>query len=195
MVGATSVTNPVNDDEEGPKLEDFLGSCYSNSPPGDETKVYCQNQEDSKINVNEAPNFSNPNGEVEANPTDPSHHQSLIQPYSHYYANPQSGALVPCTSGMYKSWLGQTIVVPYAEEKSPSDQDNGSNNFQSNLSLTMSPSLQNGGVVPISHMQIVESKKRPGGKSSTREPVTRKSIDTFGQRTSQYRGVTRYTTL
>lgn len=192
MVGATSVTNPVNDDEEGPKLEDFLGSCYSNSPPGDETKVYCQNQEDSKINVNEAPNFSNPNGEVEANPTDPSHHQSLIQPYSHYYANPQSGALVPCTSGMYKSWLGQTIVVPYAEEKSPSDQDNGSNNFQSNLSLTMSPSLQNGGVVPISHMQIVESKKRPGGKSSTREPVTRKSIDTFGQRTSQYRGVTRH---
>ena len=28
-------------------------------------------------------------------------------------------------------------------------------------------------------------------KSHAREPVPRKSIDTFGQRTSQYRGVTR----
>ncbi|PKA65972.1 AP2-like ethylene-responsive transcription factor ANT [Apostasia shenzhenica] len=39
------------------------------------------------------------------------------------------------------------------------------------------------------------SKKRPHGKGSEKQPVHRKSIDTFGQRTSQYRGVTRFTAL
>ncbi|XP_057977309.1 AP2-like ethylene-responsive transcription factor AIL1 [Malania oleifera] len=37
-----------------------------------------------------------------------------------------------------------------------------------------------------------DSRKRPVGKSLAREPVPRKSLDTFGQRTSQYRGVTRH---
>jgi AP2-like factor, ANT lineage len=37
------------------------------------------------------------------------------------------------------------------------------------------------------------SKKRPSGKSgSNKQSVHRKSIDTFGHRTSQYRGVTRF---
>lgn len=44
---------------------------------------------------------------------------------------------------------------------------------------------------------IVVGEKRSGGDDKSpvgaagREPVPRKSIDTFGQRTSQYRGVTR----
>ena len=37
----------------------------------------------------------------------------------------------------------------------------------------------------------LETKKRGHGKVGTKQPVHRKSIDTFGQRTSQYRGVTR----
>ncbi|KAL6637940.1 hypothetical protein ACP70R_025512 [Stipagrostis hirtigluma subsp. patula] len=36
------------------------------------------------------------------------------------------------------------------------------------------------------------SKKRGGAVAGTKQPVHRKSIDTFGQRTSQYRGVTRH---
>ncbi|XP_008228202.1 PREDICTED: AP2-like ethylene-responsive transcription factor AIL1 [Prunus mume] len=195
-MGATSVTDP--NDEGGPKLEDFLGSCYTSSPPPSETKVYnCQStQQDqnpetiSQINVNEAPNFNTTTNNGEDNNNN--HH--LIQPYSHYCTlNPPS--LVQ-SNGMYKSWLGQT--VPFSNEKSTPRGDhhqaNGNSFHQSHLSLTMSPSLQQNGnnMGGISQLQIVESKKRPVGKSAAREPVPRKSIDTFGQRTSQFRGVTRH---
>ncbi|CAL2245018.1 unnamed protein product [Prunus armeniaca] len=195
-MGATSVTDP--NDEGGPKLEDFLGSCYTSSPPPSETKVYnCQStQEDqnpetiSQINVNEAPNFNTTTNNGEDN----NNNNHLIQPYSHYCTlNPPS--LIQ-SNGMYKSWLGQT--VPFSDEKSTPRGDhhqaNGNSFHQSSLSLTMSPSLQQNGnnMGGISQMQIVESKKRPVGKSAAREPVPRKSIDTFGQRTSQFRGVTRH---
>lgn len=189
------VTDP--NDEGGPKLEDFLGSCYSSSPPPSETKVYnCQStQQDqnpetiSQINVNEAPNFNTTTNNGEDN----NNNNHLIQPYSHYCTlNPPS--LIQ-SNGMYKSWLGQT--VPFSDEKSTPRGDhhqaNGNSFHQSSLSLTMSPSLQQNGnnMGAISQLQIVESKKRPVGKSAAREPVPRKSIDTFGQRTSQFRGVTR----
>uniref|UniRef100_A0A2N9G3R7 AP2/ERF domain-containing protein n=1 Tax=Fagus sylvatica TaxID=28930 RepID=A0A2N9G3R7_FAGSY len=178
-MGAT--TNP---NEEGPKLEDFLGCCYSNSPP-DETKVYCQTQDDqnSKINVNIAPNF-NTNGEIESGDNNLTTQSPLLQPYNHYNETPQT---LMTSNGMYKSWLGQT---PFSDAKS-STQANGCS-FQS-LSLTMSPSPENG-IAAISPLQVVadHNRKRPVSKSLAREPVPRKSIDTFGQRTSQYRGVTRH---
>ncbi|KAL5059485.1 hypothetical protein RYX36_031090 [Vicia faba] len=62
----------------------------------------------------------------------------------------------------------------------------------------MGPSVPNGvsvgGVGAISNVQMNEDpRKRSLSKSSSaREPIPRKSIDTFGQRTSQYRGVTRH---
>lgn len=68
------------------------------------------------------------------------------------------------------------------------------------LSLSMSPGSQSSCVtVPtqISNsnnndsVTVVEVKKRGSGKLGQKQPVHRKSIDTFGQRTSQYRGVTR----
>ncbi|KAB1218363.1 AP2-like ethylene-responsive transcription factor AIL1 [Morella rubra] len=178
---AMGATNP---NEEGPKLEDFLGCCYSNSPP-DENKVYCQTQEDhsqnnvSKINVNIAPSF-NANGEIEPeeNLSTPS---PLLQPYP-YNENPQT---LLTSNGMYKSWLGQTLF----SDGKPFAEANGCT-FQS-LSLTMSPSAQNG-LDPISPLPMTDNRKRPVAKTLTREPVPRKSIDTFGQRTSQYRGVTRH---
>jgi AP2-like factor (ANT lineage) len=42
---------------------------------------------------------------------------------------------------------------------------------------------------------VVEAKKRGHGKVGKKQPVHRKSIDTFGQRTSQFRGVTRLVSL
>lgn len=184
---------------EAPKLEDFLGCCYSNSS-------------DDRVNVNAPPSF-NSNGEMEADPS------LQIQPYHHHYSETpqtlitatqiqqQCGSNPSHGSGLYhvpfdhsatsvsgfKSWLRQT---PFSGEKSSSasaDQQNNCN-FQS-LSLTMSPSSQHGGVTAVSSpvQAPPDSRKRPvGGKSLAREPVPRKSIDTFGQRTSQYRGVTRY---
>nr|QNI23748.1 AP2/ERF transcription factor [Camptotheca acuminata] len=67
------------------------------------------------------------------------------------------------------------------------------------LNLSMSPGSQSSCVtasrqiVPVGTECIaMDTKKRGSSKVATKQPVHRKSIDTFGQRTSQYRGVTRH---
>ncbi|XP_050159929.1 AP2-like ethylene-responsive transcription factor ANT isoform X3 [Malus sylvestris] len=69
------------------------------------------------------------------------------------------------------------------------------------LTLSMSPGSQSSCVTAprqISPTQtecavaVIETKKRGCGKLGQKQPVHRKSIDTFGQRTSQFRGVTRH---
>ena len=66
------------------------------------------------------------------------------------------------------------------------------------LSLSMSPGSQSSCVTAPRQISpaatecvAMETKKRGPGKVGQKQPVHRKSIDTFGQRTSQYRGVTR----
>lgn len=58
----------------------------------------------------------------------------------------------------------------------------------------MSPTSAQNRLDSISPVQVsTDNRKRPAvAKTLPREPVPRKSIDTFGQRTSQFRGVTRY---
>ncbi|KAL9387683.1 hypothetical protein Peur_020807 [Populus x canadensis] len=102
------------------------------------------------------------------------------------YSNSPSNESASSVSG-FKSWLRQT--APFSSSgKSPIEANNS--NFQS-LLLTMSPCSQNG-LATISPLQVVDNRKRPVVKSLAKEPVSHKSIDTFGQRTSQYRGVTRH---
>ncbi|CAK9312493.1 unnamed protein product [Citrullus colocynthis] len=67
------------------------------------------------------------------------------------------------------------------------------------LSLSMSPGSQSSSFTASGQISptggdggAVETKKRGAGKLCQKQPVHRKSIDTFGQRTSQYRGVTRH---
>lgn len=67
------------------------------------------------------------------------------------------------------------------------------------LSLSMSPGSQSSCVTAPRQISptgaecvAIETKKRGSGKVAQKQPVHRKSIDTFGQRTSQYRGVTRH---
>ncbi|GFP84083.1 ap2-like ethylene-responsive transcription factor ant [Phtheirospermum japonicum] len=67
------------------------------------------------------------------------------------------------------------------------------------LSLSMSPGSQSSCVTasthisPADHCEAIETKKRGSQKlGQNKQTVHRKSIDTFGQRTSQYRGVTRH---
>ncbi|GAB4839268.1 hypothetical protein Ancab_028795 [Ancistrocladus abbreviatus] len=74
----------------------------------------------------------------------------------------------------------------------------GSADFQS-LTLSMSPGSQSSCVTAPSQISpsgtdsmAMETKKRGLGKVDQKQPVHRKSIDTFGQRTSQYRGVTKH---
>ncbi|KAB5557023.1 hypothetical protein DKX38_007932 [Salix brachista] len=66
------------------------------------------------------------------------------------------------------------------------------------LSLSMSPGSQSSCITAPRHISpagtecvAIETKKRGPVKVGQKQPVHRKSIDTFGQRTSQYRGVTR----
>ncbi|KAK2391854.1 AP2 ethylene-responsive transcription factor ANT [Trifolium repens] len=67
------------------------------------------------------------------------------------------------------------------------------------LSLSMSPGSQSSCVTAPSQISptgtesvTMDAKKRGAAKLGQKQPVHRKSIDTFGQRTSQYRGVTRH---
>ncbi|XP_050208254.1 AP2-like ethylene-responsive transcription factor ANT [Mercurialis annua] len=68
------------------------------------------------------------------------------------------------------------------------------------LSLSMSPGSQSSSVTGSQQFSsavtesvaVIETKKRGSDKMDQKQIVHRKSIDTFGQRTSQYRGVTRH---
>jgi len=172
-----------------------------------------------RINPNLAPSF-NTNKDIETGKNSFTSHSSFIQSY-HFNDNAQtlipSDSLQHCDpnpshshsnshnhnqeTGMYhvpfesassfsgyKSWLRQTSAPFSSSGESPNEANNC--NFQS-LSLTVSPSSQNG-LVAISPLQVVDNSIRPVAKSLAKKPVSRKSIETFGQRTSQYRGVTRY---
>ncbi|XP_009763770.1 AP2-like ethylene-responsive transcription factor AIL1 isoform X1 [Nicotiana tabacum] len=161
----TSATNPG---EEGPKLEDFLGCCCSNSPPDNEQQI-------ADINVNIPPTI---------NPSDHEQQFQVMIPNGQFqssneFANSTTGSVyhlpfdgATSVSG-FKSWLRQSVA---AAPLISSAEENSTNNCQT-LSLAAAP------------------KKRPvavKNVTGSREPVPRKSIDTFGQRTSQYRGVTRH---
>ncbi|XP_062098956.1 AP2-like ethylene-responsive transcription factor ANT [Humulus lupulus] len=67
------------------------------------------------------------------------------------------------------------------------------------LTLSMSPGSQSSCITAPRQISqtgtecmVMETKKRGPGKVGQKQTVHRKSIDTFGQRTSQYRGVTRH---
>ncbi|KAL5755590.1 hypothetical protein ACOSQ2_020336 [Xanthoceras sorbifolium] len=147
------------------------------------------------------------------------HHQNGMY---HHHVVPFEGVSSASSVSGFKSWLRQTpfssttSTTTTTTTSSEHHQENNNNyttstGFHQSLSLTMSPSSseqQNvvgsfgaisssssplmqpqNGVVVVDH-----NRKRSSavGKSLAREPVPRKSIDTFGQRTSQYRGVTRH---
>nr|KYP53134.1 AP2-like ethylene-responsive transcription factor ANT [Cajanus cajan] len=93
------------------------------------------------------------------------------------------------------------MIVPVEENGGESGSMQGSmayGDLQS-LSLSMSPSSQSS-CVTSSHRTspavidsvVMDTKKRGPEKVDQKQIVHRKSIDTFGQRTSQYRGVTRH---
>ena len=113
---------------------------------------------------------------------------------AHHVPIPESlyGSGFECASSIagFKSWLRQNNH--YLPEKMMPDNKS---NYQS-LSLTMSNNMQldcTGDAQPseISLQPIADDRKRQVGKIANREALPRKSIETFGQRTSQYRGVTR----
>ncbi|KAK8519684.1 hypothetical protein V6N13_104796 [Hibiscus sabdariffa] len=163
--------------EQGPKLEDFLGCCYSNSS-SQQTKGYWGIHEDQ--NQNTLPSSTRINVNYNENP------QTLMATDPNPNHNQRSGTYhVPFESATsvsgFKSWLRQTAI---------SGDETENCNFQT-LSLTMTP-ISGNGLPAIAPLYVVDNRKRHIGKTLTGESVPRKSIDTFGQRTSQYRGVTKH---
>ncbi|XP_050213019.1 AP2-like ethylene-responsive transcription factor ANT [Mercurialis annua] len=117
-----------------------------------------------------------------------------------------------------KNWVSRHYSTPpthnaFEQQISNSMADNNNNGAAASgstgtvgygdlqsLSLSMSPGSQSSCITAPSQisptatesMALVETKKRGSAKAGQKQPVHRKSIDTFGQRTSQYRGVTRH---
>ncbi|XP_073294017.1 AP2-like ethylene-responsive transcription factor ANT isoform X3 [Primulina huaijiensis] len=109
-----------------------------------------------------------------------------------------------------KNWVPGNYTNTHALEQklSISVEGNGGESGQigalgygdlQSLSLSMSPGSQSSCVTGSQHIPPAmadcmgfENKKRGPEKDEQKQTVHRKSIDTFGQRTSQYRGVTRH---
>jgi hypothetical protein len=101
-----------------------------------------------------------------------------------------------------KTWLRHQAAAEKAGQQQQQQQQRGLNALATLQPLTLSMSAgshQSSVSTPVhapSHL-VAESptgpepRKRGAGRAGSKEPSPRKSIDTFGQRTSVYRGVTR----
>ncbi|CAO2840271.1 unnamed protein product [Amaranthus hypochondriacus] len=180
-------------DGQHPKLEDFLGCCYTTSQDQENKMV---------INMNALPpsqdQFST---QIQTCPYPPNYPQgenviltgNCSQTLDcHYSSSPFDGAAI----SQFKSWLrqnptvGPTTTTTFNGAQVASPGPAGCQ-FQS-LSLSVNPETgPDPGPGPL--VEVVDSKKRGQSKSVCgKELVPRKSLDSFGQRTSQYRGVTKH---
>ncbi|OAY63896.1 Ribosome biogenesis protein NSA [Ananas comosus] len=205
-----------NEESKGPKLEDFLGSYietanedhqgHHHEPISNLHDVYYNGHGGLNINVNMPPSFSPQEGDADQEDAQsafqfmqsfhnhPNLNPQFLVPTPNLYPNPSTnpspagsvysvGADGSSTSiSGIKSWLRQN---PYLPEKQIVEA--GEANVRS-LTLSMSPGSH---FVPGAIMCADDDPKSSAAKCSAREQVPRKSIETFGQRTSQYRGVTR----
>ncbi|KAI3512505.1 hypothetical protein L1887_19821 [Cichorium endivia] len=112
---------------------------------------------------------------------------------------PYDGAITPISE--FKSWLRQPSIPQPPPPQPPSlspdcDDQHVNNNYQECLSLAVT---QPNSIIPMPpNLPAADNRKRgvvqtkSSSKSIKGDSVPRKSIDSFGQRTSRYRGVTRH---
>lgn len=140
--------------------------------------------------------------------TNSDHHHLQLQEYSHYSAfkaqemyapPPKESELPPIADDQISVAKNYTVEqkMGVCMEDNGGGGSMGYGDLQS-LSLSMSPGSQSSCVTGSQHIPTamadcvsLENKKRGPDKGDQKQIVHRKSIDTFGQRTSQYRGVTR----
>lgn len=181
-----------------PKLEDFFSNSHQTECP----PISGNNQ--TNVNCTTMLNRLSPPGYLlyEQAVSTPQY-SNLDTNLSHDYGGSVS---------VFKSWLGQgTPTFPVSNtyvsgEGSTSNTSNFSheetdyNTSGSTLLLTLSHGAASDLInelnvsVPVEEpVKVDEKRKSLVGKSQAKEPVeTRKSVDSLGQRTSQYRGVTKY---
>ncbi|GLJ11551.1 hypothetical protein SUGI_0170840 [Cryptomeria japonica] len=207
----------TSDEREGPKLEDFLGGA-SMANQYQESMYYTESNGNNnhRINVNlpflqcrqreeVPPSFHALSGmgvPVESSQSYEQQHMSELVEQSQqmqmpYHVNVSQAfedcsTQLPPASGFLgmsalKTWLRQNPNAGKLGCTSPSGKSNLGGEFHQALTLSMTPQSNSAIIIPQAN-SLVESRKRGAGKS----PLPRKSIDTFGQRTSQFRGVTRH---
>ncbi|KAL5217525.1 hypothetical protein ABZP36_018209 [Zizania latifolia] len=171
-----------------PKLEDFLG-CGNGS--GHDTATYYSHQQGQDEDASRAYQHQ----------LVPYNFQPLIEAEMlHESAAPMEEAMAAAKNFLVTSYgacYSNQEMQPLSLSMSPGSQ------FSSCVSAAQQQQQQMAVVAaaPVAAAQGSNSngggelrvgKKRGTGKGGQKQPVHRKSIDTFGQRTSQYRGVTRH---
>ncbi|RLN34574.1 hypothetical protein C2845_PM03G18920 [Panicum miliaceum] len=178
-------------DHHGPKLEDFLGAA-------------AQSQAMALSLDNAASSFYYYGG---AGAGGGHHHgSSFLQPCADLYGGPSAASLVAddeaaAAATAMASWVAARASVA-AESGVLSAAAAGQHQHHHALALSMSSGSLSScvtahpgeyGMVAGAAAAMDGGRKRGGAAGGQKQPVHhRKSIDTFGQRTSQYRGVTRH---
>ncbi|KAJ6842570.1 AP2-like ethylene-responsive transcription factor ANT [Iris pallida] len=186
-----------------PKLEDFLG-CGPNM--GTHHQYATSNDNEAMALSLDSMYYSQT---PEAAESSRSHHPLDLLHHHQQHFRPHFSYFQPLPEGLY-----QEAVLEEEPMGSGGDGIPGFKNWAAHglnaevgyadlhpLSLSMSPGTQSS-CVTAQQMSLATTneyaaaqdgtKKRGAGKGAQKQPVHRKSIDTFGQRTSQYRGVTRH---
>ncbi|KAJ8762551.1 hypothetical protein K2173_007990 [Erythroxylum novogranatense] len=199
-----------------PKLEDFLGGATM------ETHQYGAGHEREAMALSLDSMFYGQTAETETNrPHSLSMHETIRQQEQHFSAQTHPYFTGLACHGMYQTslddetsdtqlanWASRHYSAPAGLEQHMVDDGGVSASAAAgtlscgelqSLSLSMSPGSQSSCVTAPRQISptgtesmAMETKKRGPAKLGQKQPVHRKSIDTFGQRTSQYRGVTRH---
>ncbi|KAL2906491.1 AP2-like ethylene-responsive transcription factor ANT [Bienertia sinuspersici] len=202
-----------------PKLEDFFGGDHhhhhhNQSLGGNGTHNYDhhhhqhQQQQQEVVQVQQYPFYPS----MYASPLQGKEEQVVAD----HFPTPVSGETE--ISANLRNWVQRSYIGCIGPDHQGGNQDQINGGEQSNgsggpmgtigyadlqcLSLSMSPGSQSS-CVTASHQitpsmateaLVMESTRKRGGEriDQTKQIVHRKSLDTFGQRTSQYRGVTRH---
>ena len=164
-----------------PKLEDFFGGAHHYEASSDREAMALSL--DNSIFYNQNPN-----------------HQSFqTVDYSGFRTHEMYQTMGEEEITAMKNWVSRNYPSNHGLDQklmcSVGENGLGYESLQS-LSLSMSPGSQSSCVTGSQQVSATVSdcvaKKRGSEKLEQKQIVHRKSIDTFGQRTSQYRGVTRF---
>nr|XP_043614700.1 AP2-like ethylene-responsive transcription factor AIL1 [Erigeron canadensis] len=169
-----------------PKLENFFGGVTMGTSDLDTSTMYSHQTIENHHN----------NIRPQIYQIQPQHYQDCYEMYQE-----EAKHSADTTGGLYLPTNGENWI-------SNNYHSTGESGCLQSLNLSMSPGCsQSSSCVTISHHQQIvpaaatnvteniamETKKRGSEKvNQIKKVVHRKSIDTFGQRTSQYRGVTRH---
>ncbi|CAH9121702.1 unnamed protein product [Cuscuta epithymum] len=206
-----SQPNGMVSNDNSPKLEDFLGGAtMGGNPFGGHQREAMALSLDSMYYHNSDQESRQRSMDFFQEPQTHHSYYSTLQCHEIYQEPLQVVAkpahhLADCDENEFKHWGssghfggGQQGLDHHHTSTTSSGSGMGCNELQS-LTLSMSPGSQSSCVTAARHISstelecvAMESKKRASMKVTPKQPIHRKSIDTFGQRTSQYRGVTRH---